>query len=387
MLKLIMKKICLFIYFIILIEVILKFLNYFNNKILIVSTFYINYQDGFIRRGLFGSILHFFSKYTFINPFKFQIIFFLIVIVVLFYLIIRGFYKHKIEFYILFGSFMLLNVIAFNMFFFIDIFFIVFFVLQMYVINKIDNINTKLIVINLMSIFMILNHEAYFIFTFFPILYLLNVNSFSVENVRKIVLLSPSFIVFLLMVLYFNGRGVDTNVIIDSWKGFGGEYLDQISKLYWTFNSTDEVVIWKISIFKNNPIYLVGFFINLVLIFLCMLIYLNNNFKSNSKYIFTFLLFQYFAIILISLIAIDYVRWFWLANIITIFTLLNVNSNMGFLKQININISNRICYINRFIILFIGLPLGGSWSPIQFIYTMPIKHFFDFGNRVLSLFA
>ena len=209
-----MKKIYLFIYFIILIEVILKFLNYFNNKILIVSTFYINYQDGFIRRGLFGSILHFFSKYTFINPFKFQIIFFLIVIVVLFYLIIRGFYKHKIEFYILFGSFMLLNVIAFNMFFFIDIFFIVFFVLQMYVINKIDNINTKLIVINLMSIFMILNHEAYFIFTFFPILYLLNVNSFSVENVRKIVLLSPSFIVFLLMGLYFNGRGVDTLLIV-----------------------------------------------------------------------------------------------------------------------------------------------------------------------------
>ncbi|MDR1876862.1 MAG: hypothetical protein LBQ84_04490 [Flavobacteriaceae bacterium] len=214
------------------------------------------------------------------------------------------------------------------------------------------------------------------------------------ENIKKIVLLFPSFIVFLLMGLYFDGQDVDENVIIDSWRIFGDIYsdktgvcLERISKLYWTFNSTDEVIIWKIAIFRDNPIYLLGFFINTVLIFLYMLIYLNKNFQQKSKYIFTFLLCQYFVIILISLIAIDYVRWFWLTNIITIFTLINVNPNMGFFKSINLNVPNKVYFFTRFIILFIGLPLGGSWSPTQFIYTMPIKHFFDFGNRMLSLFV
>jgi hypothetical protein len=117
-----------------------------------------------------------------------------------------------------------------------------------------------------------------------------------------------------------------------------------------------------------------------------MFLYLSENFRSRSKYIFTFLLCQYLVIILLCLIAVDYIRWFWISNIITVFTLIHINPSNGFLKTIILPLPNKLYSLNKYIILFIGLPLGGSWSPTQFIYTMSIKHFFDLVNRILLLF-
>ncbi|MGM5630641.1 hypothetical protein O2K51_07015 [Apibacter raozihei] len=199
-------------------------------------------------------------------------------------------------------------------------------------------------------------------------------------------LLSPSLVVFLLMGTYFNGHNLDINNIVDSWKVFGGEYLDKISNLYWTFKTTDEVIIWKIPFFRDNPVYLMLFFVNLIIIFLSMLVYLNKNFQTKSKFLFTFLLFQYLAIAFTSLIAIDYVRWFCMANLITIFTLIYVDPGKSFFNIISFKIPTKINNYNKFILLFIGLPLGGQWSPTQYIYSMPIKHFFDFGYRLITIF-
>lgn len=381
------KKILLLVYFIILIEVILKFIGYYSNEWLIIKGFYINYEAGFIRRGLFGSILFFLANNTPIEPFKFQLIFEIILLILLVFFIIKEFYLNKLEPYILFGSFMLINVIAYKMFFTLDVLLIVYFLFQLYVINKIKSFNLKIVICNLMSIFMILIHEAYFVFTFFPILYCLNITNLNSVSIKKISLLIPSFFVFLLVGICFNGSNRDINIIINSWNKFGTDHLNSIKELYWVFNSTDEVIMWKIPIFKKHPIYLLGFFFNTCLIFLSMFIYLKKNFRLKSNNIFLFLTCQYIAILLICLIAVDYVRWFWLSNIITLFTLVQVNSSNSFFKSINISIPAKVCALNKYIILFIGLPLGGSWSPTQFIHTMPIKHLFDFGNRILLYFS
>lgn len=381
------KKILLLVYLIILIEVILRFIGYYTNEWLIIKGFYINYEAGFIRRGLFGSILFFLANNTPINPFKFQIIFEIILIILLVYFIIKEFYKNKLEPYILFGSFMLINIIARRMFFTLDVLLIVYFLFQLYVISKIKTFRLKILICNLMSIFMILIHEAYFVFTFFPLLYLLNISSLKAKNLKKIVLILPSFIVFIIVGICFNGRNMDINIIINSWKEFGTEHMKTISDMYWVYKSTDEIIMWKIPIFKKHPIYLLGFFLNACLIFLCMFVYLKKKFRFKSNNIFSFLICQYIAILLISLIAIDYVRWFWLSNMITIFTLIYVKSSNSFFIRINFELPNRIYSANKYIILFIGLPLGGSWSPTQFIYTMPIKYLFDFGNRILLYFS
>lgn len=282
---------------------------------------------------------------------------------------------------------MLINVIAYKMFFTLDVLLIDYFLFQLYFINKIKDFKLKIVICNLMSIFMILIYEAYFVFTFFPLLYCLNITNLNSVFIKKISLSIPSFFVFLLVGICFNGSNKDINLIINSWNKFGTDHLNSIKELYWVFNSTDEVIMWKISIFKKNPIYLLGIFLNTYLIFLSMFIYLKKNFRLKSNNIFSFLTCQYIAILLICLIAVDYGRWFWLSNIITLFTLVQVNSSNSFFKSINISIPANVCALNKYIILFIGLPLSGSWSPTQFIHTMPIKHLFDFGNRILLYFS
>lgn len=121
------KENSLLVNFFILIEVKLKFIDYFNEWLIIKGS-YINYEAGFIRRGLFGSILFFLANNTPIEPFKFQLIFIILLVII----IIKEFYINKLEPYILFGSFMLINVIAYKMFFTLDVLLIVYFLLQLY---------------------------------------------------------------------------------------------------------------------------------------------------------------------------------------------------------------------------------------------------------------
>lgn len=71
------------IYTLIFIEVLIKIFSYFSIKSLIISNLYINYKDGFIRRGLFGSLLYIFSKNTLINPFYLQMTTTILVILIL----------------------------------------------------------------------------------------------------------------------------------------------------------------------------------------------------------------------------------------------------------------------------------------------------------------
>ena len=98
------KENSLLVNFFILIEVKLKFIGYYSNEWLIIKGAYINYEAGFIIRGLFGSILFFLANNTPIEPFKFQPIFEIILIILLVFIIIKVFYKNKLEPYILFLS-------------------------------------------------------------------------------------------------------------------------------------------------------------------------------------------------------------------------------------------------------------------------------------------
>jgi hypothetical protein len=160
--------------FIILSEIILKFLSYFKNKFLIIKCFYINCEVGFIRKGIFGSILFFLVNNTLIEAFKLQIILKIILITLLVYFMVQEIYTNKIESYILFGS--------------------------------------------------------------FSLLYFLNINCLSIENVKKNFLLLLSFIVFLLMGICFNDHNTDVDIIVNSWNKFWKDHLDGIKELYRMFN-------------------------------------------------------------------------------------------------------------------------------------------------------
>ena len=126
------------VYALISFEVFIKLASYFSIKNLIFSTLYINYEDGFIRRGFFGAILFWFSKITNINPFYFQISLTIIVLLALIIWILRKFLNQKLNFYIFIGSFMLANVLAYNMFFFVEVYMILLSIILFTVLKQIE---------------------------------------------------------------------------------------------------------------------------------------------------------------------------------------------------------------------------------------------------------
>ncbi|MDY3319354.1 hypothetical protein PG661_09045 [Riemerella anatipestifer] len=230
---------------------------------------------------------------------------------------------------------------------------------------------------NAILILGILIHEAFFIFNVIPVLYFLKDEQQSFLNFKKIVSLTPSFLIFLLLGLYFNGQFTDENIVINSWKIFNPSFIEEISSLYWTFNTSDEVLMWRIPIFKNNPINMVAFFVNLLLIFLSFSWYIKTYFSEKWNSIKLVIVFQYIAIICISLIAVDYVRWFWWGNLTLLISFILLQKE----KRIENTIFPKM-KLNKFLILFIGLPMGGSWSVTQFLWTMPIKHIYDLFIRI-----
>lgn len=275
---------------------------------------YINYLYGFIRRGFFGTILFWFSKITNINPFYFQISLTIIILLVLIIWILRNFIKQNLDFYIFIGSFMLANILAYGMFFFVEIYMILLSVILFTVLKHIEKPIYKIVFSNTILILGSLIHEAFLVFNIIPVLYFLKEENQSFFNVNKMISLLPSFLIFLLLGLYFNGQFTDENKIINSWKIFTPSFIKEISALYWTFNTSDEVLMWRIPIFKNNPINIIGFYMNLLVIFFSFSWYLKTYFSEKWRSTKLIIMFQYLAIICISLIAIDYVRWFWWGN-------------------------------------------------------------------------
>jgi len=368
------------VYSLISIEILLKLASYFSINTLVISTLYINYEDGFIRRGFFGSVLNLFSKITNINPFYFQIGLTILVLLGLTIWIVRKFLKQNLNFYIFIGSFMLANVLAYKMFFFVEIYMVLLSIILFTILKQIDKLIYKIVFANVVLILGSLTHEAFFIFNVIPVLYFLKDEKKSFLNLKKMISLLPSFMLFLLLGLYFNGQFTDENIIINSWKIFNPSFIKEISQLYWTFNTTDEVLMWRIPIFKNNPINMIGFFMNLLLIFFSFSWYINTYFSEKWNSIKWVILFQYFSIICISLIAIDYVRWFWWGNLTLLVSFILIQKNKEKEKTITHKIQR--IELNKILILFIGLPLGGSWSVTQFLWTMPIKHIYDLITRV-----
>ncbi len=365
------------IYTLIFIEVLIKIFSYFSIKSLIISNLYINYKDGFIRRGLFGSLLYIFSKNTLINPFYLQMTTTILVILILIVWFLTKFSKHNLNIYIFFGSFMIVNILAYNMFFFVEVYLFLLSIILFTLLKYFKSSIPKILLANTVLIIGSLIHEAFFLFNFLPTLYFLIDEEYSFFNIKKIASLFPSFVVFLILGLYFNGQFTDENLIIDSWKIFKPSYINEIKSLYWTFNTSDKVLIWRIPIFQKNPINLLGFFMNLVLIFFSFSYYIKSFFFTKWKSFKTVIFLQYLVIILISMIAIDYVRWFWWGNITLLLAIIIYYKRD--LKDIYV----KHLRVNMILILFIGLPLGGSWSLTQFIWTMPIKHVYDLFIRLI----
>jgi hypothetical protein len=310
-----------------------------------VSEFLINYQAGFVRRGLLGEILFFFTRHFHINlEWTIKLICLISLGVVCFFFV-KLFLKKNYSLYILPLCFFLGGDILGDYWIRKDYLFFCFFIpiLWIYAKEKFPLI-IKVSIINMLAIFIILTHEV-FVFFAFPILLLLFFNQYKSRwGLRAFVLsllsLLPSICAFFLTVL-FHGTHEIAQTIWESWvpilnldpltivnsvsaigipsaKIFGWHFQ---SNIFCEDHRIISLVIWAIT-------FPVVYFIasNALLVFRKQ----EKDFTRQHKTVLSsVLIFQWFCLLpVFAILSVDYIRvfFYWIAGSFAIFLLIPINT-------------------------------------------------------------
>jgi len=185
------------------------------------TSWLINYQGGFVRRGLAGEILLFFATNFSVDVQWTIKIFCLFCYAAVSAFFIKSFLNRGYSLYILPICFFLGGPVLGGFWATKDLLFICIFIPILWVYGK-DHLplSAKVLIINTLAAFMILNHEV-FAFIALPILFLLLFNLYKNNGVFRsaflaLLLLSPSILCFLLCVLHRGTPGT-VSAILASW--------------------------------------------------------------------------------------------------------------------------------------------------------------------------
>jgi hypothetical protein len=305
-----------------------------------LSEFLINYQNGFVRRGLTGEILFFFARNFNINLELTIKIVCLISIVFVCAFFIKAFLKRGYSLYILplcffLGGNIIANPIR------KDFLFICFFISILWIYSKANlSMSIKIIILNILAVFIILSHEVFAFFAL-PILFLLFFNQkkekgFLQSIILSFTLLAPSVLAFL-STIYFHGNSETAQIIWDSWFPFINQETSQIGvsvkALGW---SSSEAFKYH---FKLNFLYIDNYILSIWvwIITFPIIYYIATNalfvFKK-TKTIFTYkdkrilssiLVFQLLCLLpLLIILSCDYIRiiFYWITSSFVIFLLI-----------------------------------------------------------------
>ncbi len=187
-------------YFLLILSLIFIFLNKaingYTKESWQITEWLINYQGGFVRRGLWGEVLFKLYNYFELSPY-FTIIFVCILAFLIFlYFFIFSFIKNGYSLYILPFCFFLGAPIVNDFWVRKDILLVLIFISIIYL--SIKNTKTNLILINLLFIMGVLTHEAIGFFCL-PILLLIKMNLRENKKnslLKSLIELSPSMIAF-----------------------------------------------------------------------------------------------------------------------------------------------------------------------------------------------
>ena len=186
-----------------------------------ITEFLINYQGGFVRRGLMGEILLFFAKNLNINvEWTIKIICLLALGWVCFFFV-RQFLQKGYSIYILPLCFFLGMGILSYYWVRKDYLFFCVFIPVLWLYNK-ENLSVfaKALIVNALLFFIILSHEV-IVFFALPVLYVLLFNQFKTKGILQSLVLSflwllPSIFAFILTLLY-HGDAQTAQTIWNSW--------------------------------------------------------------------------------------------------------------------------------------------------------------------------
>ena len=199
-----------------------------------ISEFLINYQGGFVRRGLTGEILLFLTKNFGVDIIWTIKLFCLLCFTAVCTFFVRAFLKKGYSLYILPLCFFLgIHILGGGFWVRKDHLMLLFFIATLLVLNKMNKSIVKFLIINTLVVIALLIHEA-FAFFVLPVLFLLVFNEY--KNKKKLhaialslVFLLPSICVFLLT-LHYHGDLKTAQIIWDSWVAAANLNIAELNK-------------------------------------------------------------------------------------------------------------------------------------------------------------
>ena len=361
----------------------------------VTTEWLINFQGGFVRRGLPGEIIYQLSKYFSISPnYLYLLIASLSIFIMTIYLIKKT--KGILDIYYIFSPFLIGMAIFGGFAFRKDIFIITLLAIGLTIFCSSISKIRKFFFFNFISIIAILSHEAYFFFSMPGIIL------FSIKNddkirtlLSKLLFIFPSGIAFFLTIIFRGNRDISI-AIYNSWDFFWNS-LNAVSYVASKPTNAIDAISWSVlGAFTLSHDIFIKFkygihipFLWLLFIIILSLVIIKSVKNHNQKDLIEILIIQFISISPLFIIGCDYGRWifYWILSSILFY----INDFKLFISIINIpNIvfeKNSILklfdqkYIS-WIYLFIGMPSSGL-SLKKIITHSPIYYIFDFINSFI----
>ena len=373
-----------------------KFFTFYGYESWQISEFLINYQGGFVRRGLMGEILFFFVTHFNINIEWTVKIVSLICLVVVCIIFVRAFLKKGYSLYILPMCFFLGGIIISNNWIRKDYMFFCFLIPILWIYSK-QNLSliVKYVSINALAIFIILSHEV-FVFFALPILFLLFFNQNKHKGVFQAITLSfvfllPSILAFLSTV-YFHGNNETAQTIWESWTtcfsyepsqiGDAVEAIGWTSKNAFLYHFKLNFLYIDREIF-SSVVWLITFPVVYYIVTNALLVFRKNEkvfTKEDKTILSSLLIFQLLCLTpVLIVLSCDYIRivFYWITSSFAVFLLIPKDKIealfpvffVNFVERINkflVNILRPSKTNLVFLMMFIGI--SGCYCMIESMY-------------------
>ena len=350
-----------FIYFLWL----LKLLNDFPIRY-VFTDWIINYEGGYIRRGLIGQISIYLASIFKLNI---KYIFFIIHLFIylffhfLFYRFFFYFKKNYIFYFFCFSPLVFLYpIIIFESLARKEIFYVTFFLLNCYLLIKIYNRNINFFFTNFFVTLSYFIHEASILFSFFfyfSYFIFLKRNNLKIKLIEILII----FIIFLVF-FYFILLPVTEEKIIKMVLFINTNFFE-ITRFSGAISWIDIGMRGATGFLKYHTISITQIFIHLIylhfLIFFILLLFINNFFKL-QKFFLLFTIITFFTPLILFFIAIDWGRWIYiLYNFCLIFTFYCLYYD----KNVFLNIAKLyiLSKTNFKLKLFLTICYISLWSP------------------------
>jgi len=381
-----------------------------------ITEFLINYQGGFVRRGLLGEIILCLYNYTGLSPYILILSICIISYVALTWFIIKSFVKNGYTLFVLPFVFFLGDPIINNFWVKKDVLLILIFISTIYF--SLRKSNWNLIFVNLFLIVGLLIHESIGFFCL-PILLLILVSqkrdfpkkgkALIKSIITSVSQLIPSIFTFL-CVLYFKGSQSVSSQIWASWKPVdfpiqnndNSQIPTAIDGISWSLEQGLSLTMQMLKNFNGDIYAPIAWFLIILIIYyivtnISKLNYSILNYKPyknfNKANLSNILIFQLLTIIPLFILGADYSRWvfYWITTSFAIVLLVPEKNLSVVFPQIILTIGTKA---NTFLDLLIGksnvlllcLIIGfcnSSWGLINSINSGSVVIILQFFSKAL----